>query len=167
MAKYRGFVGQVSPLGGLGITVPGRDAEGITLPGWFESYCVPGSSVRKIVNGYSTCPMIYRGVPATTTPYVAPAYVAKPYKELPEATPVLEPAGPLDVSPADQEIESRQYKEGGDGQAKILETTAKIDEAIKRVTDGNGIPPLTPAPQAAKPNLLPLAIGAGLIWLMS
>ena len=37
------------------------------------------------------------------------------------------------VSPADQEIEKRQYAEGGDGQAEILETEAKIDEALERV----------------------------------
>ncbi len=47
-------------------TVEGRDAEGLALPGWFESYCVPGSSVRTILpNGYSTCPMYYRGVTET------------------------------------------------------------------------------------------------------
>jgi len=186
MARYKGFEGEVTPLGGLGITrrslrngygdrlayrrslitngtisptttttatstVPGRDADGMALPGWFETYCVPGSSVRKIVNGISTCPMYYRGVPSTET-------ADRAMQEL------MEP-----VSPADQEIEKRQYAEGGDGRAELLETKAKIDEAIKRVTDGRVTTPTVSAPVSEKaemPALVPLAIGAALIWIL-
>jgi len=47
-------------------TVEGRAADESILPGWAESYCVPGSSVRTILpSGYSTCPMYYRGVTQT------------------------------------------------------------------------------------------------------
>ena len=187
MTRYRGFSGEVAPLEGLGIirrngygdrlayrrslisngtisprlttttttaptsTVPGRDAQGLALPGWFESYCVPGSSVRKIVNGISTCPMYFRGVPTTEV-------ADRAIQEL------MEP-----VTPGDQEIEKRQYAEGGDGRAELLEKQAKIDEAIKRATDDRVTTPTVPAPEAATPEmpaLLPLAIGAALILLM-
>ena len=197
MTRYRGFEGEVATLGELGITrrtllngerrivrryvaptttkitptiaptgyiaphlidrstgeVVGRDPNtGMALPGWTESYCVPGSSVRTIINGISSCPMYFRG---GTTAEV-------------QETAMRELMEPETVAPADQEIEKKQYAEGGDGRAEILEKTAKIDEAIKRVTDGRVTTPKIPVapPQAEIPALLPLAIGAALIFFL-
>ena len=67
------------------------------------------------------------------------------------------------TSPGQQEIEYRQYQEGGDGTATEIERNAKIDEAMKRLQEsaGTGITFTRKPPEAAKPNLLPLALAAG------
>ena len=68
-------------------TVEGRAADGSILPGWAESYCVPGSSVRTILpNGYSTCPMYYRGVTETVMEKAMAELMGEPVLE-PERVP--------------------------------------------------------------------------------
>jgi len=89
----------------------------------------------------------------------------EPIKPPTEPAPILQPSTAI-VAPADQELEKRQYSEGGDGRAELLEVQAKIDEAIKRATDGRVTTPTVAAPEVETPNWLPLAIGAGLIWIM-
>lgn len=48
-----------------------------------------------------------------------------------EPSPILQPIP--QISPGQQEIEYRQYQEGGDGTANEIERTAKIDEAMERI----------------------------------
>lgn len=209
MTKYRGFVGQVATLGCMGCGA--QDCAG----------CPGLGFIRTEINGGG-------GAYAWRTPttYVTNK-ISAPTVEL-EPAPVLEPvksAGLID--PAQQEIEARQYAEGGDGTATEIERTAKIDEAFKRLMetyastagdkdrwagitamyhpdDINSTTPIscmrgnpniqtlvamvckpnqafidwqksqglktTFTPEGEKPAmpaLLPLAIGAGLIWLMS
>lgn len=134
MAKYRGFVGQVAPLGALRYEQNGGER-------------------------YYVRPPVIQVPP---TPYIAP-----------EPAPILEPIKTTGYiyDPSQQEITAPQYAEGGDGTATEIERTAKIDEAMQRLKDAEGKSiPIALKPAAAKPAmpaLLPLAIGAGLIWLMS
>ncbi len=208
MAKYRGFVGQVATLGCMGCGA--QDCAG----------CPGLGALRTELNGERY---------AWRTPYTYTTNkISPPTVEL-EPAPILEPepfSYPGLIDPAQQEIEARQYAEGGDGTASVIETTAKIDEAFKRLMetynttsgdkdrwvgvtsmyhpdDINSTKPIscmrgnpniqTFAAMVCKPNqafidwqksqglkttlpvtekpempaLLPLAIGAGLIWLMS
>lgn len=141
MKKYRGFVGQVPPLSGMGIT--GRESID------YATRYAP--STNKI------SPPSYLQEPSPILQPPSGPYVPSPW---------INGAGPVLVSPAQQELEYRQYAEGGDGQADILEKTAKIDEAIQRATGGSGAPPAAPGVTAGTPNLLPLALGAALIYFM-
>lgn len=199
MAKYRGFVGQVAPLEGL------------------------GALRRTLLNGERT------GYYSTNkiTPYIAPTTEAAPILEPTKSVGYVFDPTTFDVAAWQQELEARQYAEGGDvPPATEIERTAKIDEAYKRILEASGyakeserwegvtgfyhpddiassIPiscmrtnpnirtimpmvckpnqaaiddmaarglkttlPLS-APKQEMPALLPLAIGAGLIWLMS
>ncbi len=206
MAKYRGFVGQVATLGCMGCGA--QDCAG----------CPGLGALRTELNGERY---------AWRTPYTYISNkISPPTVEL-EPAPVSEPAPVLEpvrfdwggvTPPSEQEVEARQYAEGGDGTANEIERTAAIDEAWKRIIDagaGGGMyhpddiastKPIacmrtnpnimTFAPMVCKPNqayidmlkakglkttlpltpvtekpempaLLPLAIGAGLIWLMS
>lgn len=197
MAKYRGFVGQVTPLGCMGCG--SQDC----------ANCAGMGALRTELNGERY---------AWRTPYTYTTNkISPPTVEL-EPSPVLEPAPfsyPGLIDPAQQELEARQYAEGGDGTATAIESTAKIDEAWKRIIDiggGGGMYhpddvasskpiacmrsnpnvmtfapmvckpnqafidwqksqgikttlPLTPDAKEA-PNLLPLALGAALVYFM-
>ena len=72
-----------------------------------------------------------------------------------------------------QELETRQATEAGDGIVPELEARASVQEATRRAIDIGGGPgpgpsaPLPPAPVPDKaPNWLPLIIGAVAIYLM-
>ena len=161
MKKYRGFVGQVAPLeadhslGDLGFSRPRYVQNGGERPTW-----------------------------RTGTTYQPPPVIQVKPMPPTEATPILEPTKSVGyifdptqfdweaLTSWEQEIEARQYEEGGDGTATEIERTAKIDEAIERVKDTaetrTTVTPKPAAPAAPEmPALLPLVIGAGLIWLMS
>lgn len=70
------------------------------------------------------------------------------------------------ISPASQELETRQAAEGGDGIVQELEARAIEQTAVERVIRGG--PTMVPdAPLAEKkPNWLPLVIAAATIYLM-
>ncbi len=70
-----------------------------------------------------------------------------------------------------QELETRQAAEAGDGIAPELEARASVEEATRRAIDIGGGPGPGPAPPTApaveeKPNWLPLIVGAVAIYLM-
>jgi hypothetical protein len=125
MGKYRGFVGQVAPLNGLGVMRVDRD-------GRYSEFTYTGN-VR---------------VPSAGTPPLVPREIL-PVPEYNQLT-------------TDQELEAKQYKEGGDGRAELLEKEAKIYEAINRAK-GTDAPV---SPEVPPTNLLPLLAGAVLIYLM-
>jgi len=70
----------------------------------------------------------------------------------------------------EQELETRQAAEGGDGTVPELEARASVQEAQRRAIDiGGGPGPGAPAPIAPvaekKPNWLPLLVAAGAAWV--
>lgn len=135
MGKYRGFVGTVAPLPDPGLGLLRRENGG---GGRLRRYYVPPT----------------KEVTTTATPTYTmfPTYVPP------------QPGTPPDYNrlTSDQELEAKQYKEGGDGRAELLEKEAKIDEAINRAK-GTDAPV---APEVPPTNLLPLLAGAVLIYLM-
>jgi hypothetical protein len=156
MKKYRGFQGEISPLGDLGIT---RDSTRFQYNGERE----PRIGLRA-TDIYQSSPKL----PPPTEP--APVLEPDPHEVtmgIPGFGPGRDwqgnllpgwtqpqcftyPCPPIytgTVSPGEQELEWKQYQPGGDGRAEIIEKTAKIDEAIERATGGAGAPPATPAPK--------------------
>lgn len=190
MKRYRGFEGEVATLSCLDcgsddcVNCPGAGLGFLRtqINGGREAYFarrrqVPISPTTEPIRAtdiYQSSPKLPPPTEPAPVLEPAPVPVLSPYDPGWQPQPGMAyPAIPIysanpEVRQRALELESRQYAEGGDGQAPILETTAKIDEAIKRATGGSGEPPSAPAPAPGKemPNLLPLAIGAALIWIM-
>ncbi len=158
-------------------TVEGRDAQGNILPGWFETYCVPGSSVRTILpNGYSTCPMYYRGVTETTMDRAMAELMGEPLPTKP-APPTMQIQSCPPSCPEGYSAITGKLLPGwiqpqcirapcpamfvGDKQTEIVdirEMPAPNGETVIVGTDADGDVVVA---AKKKPNWLPLALAAG------
>lgn len=129
----------------------------------------------KITGPNGAVPVAPPPAPATIAPTVTPPPAPAPTAAIgPQLTEEGEAAAAA-LRARQQELETRQAAEGGDGIVPELEARAAVQEATRRAIDIGGGPGPGPAPTIAPPieptaektpNWLPLVVAAVAIYLM-
>ncbi len=112
----------------------------------------------------------FEPAPTVTTPIPAPEPIsARPVEPFMPEWRQREMDEAAERLARQQELETRQATEGGDGIVPELEARASVQEATRRAIDNGGPGPGAPAPivpvAEKKPNWLPLLLAAGAAWI--